>query len=571
MKTFLQNHKINRPLFSILISVMLGVLVYSVLNISIGGAVIITASFFGIVVVFFGKFYSLILIAFFILSIINNFIYYSIDINSQKFFTVRIVSIYKYSAEGEVYNRRVKLIGLENGIVSGEKCIVQGKFKKEFDMNKGIVGTIYVERTLGVKQDYIFKLKNINRVYYNKLKAIVGEEDSALISSTTLGFTKALTEEQNEDMAALGIIHVISVSGFHIALIFLVLDRLVSIKLSIPLCLLYVIITGASSPTMRAFFMILVLKLSKKLFKNYDGLSSLALSALILILYKPYFLFNIGFGLSYLATLGILIMYKPLLRTFYKIPKRVNEGVSICFAAQIFTIPYISLTLKQFSLNFLIGNIVVLPLFTPLVILGNIALLFLWNDSIFSLISKGFYPIILCIDGATKISKAVTVPNIYLGESFFYGYVFLLICFYMYYKGFKRFKILSYSVFFYMIIINYSFYPKIIISEEKWNRAVVVQYGLNKTLITNSDNQYFIENIKKKYEIYNTTILRDNMGIDLGKGTNLVIRKDLKEVYIVLSKNKDNNTKPLYYDIITMRNNNNIFRIINGGIFTSNF
>lgn len=61
------------------------------------------------------------------------------------------------------------------------------------------------------------------------------------------------------------------------------------------------------------------------------------------------------------------------------------------------------------------------------------------------------------------------------------------------------------------------------------------------------------------------------MGIDLGKGTNLVIRKDLKEVYIVLSKNKDNNTKPLYYDIITMRNNNNIFRIINGGIFTSNF
>lgn len=550
---------------------MLGVLVYSVSNISIGGAVIITASFFGIVIVFYDKFYSVILIAFFTLSIINNFIYYSIDINSQKLFTVRIISIYKYSAEGDVYGRRVKLIGLENSIISGEKCIIQGYFKKEIDMNKGIVGTIYVERTLGVKQDYIFKLKNISRMYYNKLKAVVGEKDSALISSTTLGFTEALTEEQNADMAALGIVHVISVSGFHIALIFLILDKLVSVKLSIPLCLLYVIVTGASSPTMRAFFMILVLKLSKKFFKNHDGLSALALTALMLILYKPYFLFHIGFGLSYLATLGILIMYKPLLRIFHKFPKRINEGVSVCFAAQIFTIPYISLTLKQFSLNFLIGNIVVLPLFTPLVILGNIALLFLWNDIIFSVISKGFYPIILSIDGAMKISKVLTVPNVYLGESFFYGYLFVLICFYMYYKGFKRFKSLSYSIFVYMIIINYSFYPKVTISQEKWNRAVLVEYGLNKTLITNSDNQYFIENTKKQYEVYNTIKLRDDMGIDLGEDTNLVIKKDLKEAYIVVSKNKDNNTKSSYYDIITMGNKNNIFRVINGKIFTSNF
>lgn len=550
---------------------MLGVLVYSLSNISIGGAVIITASFFGIVITFFDVFYSIILVAFFTLSIINNFIYYSIDTNSQKIFVVRITSVYKYCAEGEVYGRKVKLIGLENSIVSGEKCTIQGPFKKEIDMNKGIIGTIYVERTLGVKRDYIFKLKNISRMYYSKLKAIVGKEDSALISSTTLGFTEALTEEQNEEMAALGIIHVISVSGFHIALIFFILDKLVSVKFSIPLSLLYVLVTGASSPTIRAFFMILVLKLSQRFFKNYDGLSSLALSALILILYRPYLLFNIGFGLSYLATLGILIMYKPLLRTLHKLPKRINEGVSVCFAAQIFTIPYISLTLKQFSLNFLIGNIIALPLFTPLVILGNVALLFLWNDVIFSVISKGFYPIILSIKGAMKISKVLTVPNVYLGESFFYGYLFLLICFYMYYKGFKRFKSLSYSIFVYMIIINYSFYPKVTISQEKWNRAVIVEYGLNKTLITNSDNQYFIENTKKQYEVYNTIILRDDIGIALSEETNLVFKKDLKEAYIVISKNKDNKTKSSYYDIITMGNKNNIFRIVNGRIFTSNF
>ena len=571
MKTFHQKHKINRPLFSILISVMLGVLVYSVSNISIGGAVMITASFFGIIIVFFDKYYSIILIIFFVLSIINNFIYYNIDINNQKIFTVRITSIYKYSAEGKVYGRRVNLIGLDNKIVSGEQCIIQGRFKKEIDIDKGIIGSIYVERTLGVNQDYIFKLKNISRIYYSKLKNIVGEEDSALISSTTLGFTKALTKEQSENMVDLGIVHVISVSGFHIALIFLILDRLISIKLSIPLCLLYVMITGASSPTVRAFFMILVLKLSKKFFKNYDGLSSLALSALILILYRPYFLFDIGFGLSYLATLGILIMYKPFLRVFYKLPKRINEGISICFAAQAFTTPYISVTLKQFSLNFLIGNIVVLPLFTPLVILGNIALLFLWNDIIFSLISKGFYPIMLCIDGAVKILKSVTIPNVYLGESFFYGYLFLLICFYMYYKGFKRFRILSYSVIVYMIVINYSFYPKITVFQEKWNRAMVVECGFSRTVITNSNNQYFIENIKKQYEIYDIKVLGDNIGVNLGKETKLVIRKDLKEAYIVFTKNKDNNTKSSYYDIITMGNKKSTFRVINGEIFTSNF
>lgn len=571
MKIFRQDQKLNRPLFSILISVMIGVLVYSVSNISLVGAVIITASFFTVCITIFNKYYIIILMAFFILSIINNYIYYGIDIHNQKVFTIRVISIYKYSGEAEVAGRRIKLIGLTNGILPGEKCIVEGSFKKELDMDKGVIGTIYVERILGVKQDYIFKLKNISRIYYEKLKSVVGKDDSALISSTTLGFTEALTEEQNQDMVTLGIIHVISVSGFHIALIFLILDKFFSIKLSIPLCLLYVIITGASSPTIRAFFMILVLKLSKKLFKNYDALSSLALSALILILYKPYFLFDIGFGLSYLATLGILVMYKPFLRVFYKLPKKVNEGLSICFSAQIFTIPYISLTLKNFSLNFLIGNIIVLPLFNPLVILGNIALVFLWNDIIFSLISKGFYPIMLCIDGAIKISKAVAIPNIYLGESFFYGYLFLLICFYMYYKGFKRFKILAYSVMFYMIIINYSFYPKVSISQEKWDTAVVVEYGFNKTLITNSKNQYFIDTIKKQYGIYDLRVLSDNMGMDLGKGVKLVISRELKEAYIMSTENKDNNTKSSYYDIITMGNNNNVFRVINGRLFTSSF
>lgn len=564
--------KLNRPIVSILFSVIIGIFVYSVSNKSLLGAVIIAASFLILSIIFFSKEYIFILILFFLISMINTFVYFNLDLKKQKAFTVRVIAKNKSYSLGNVSGRRVKIEGLEERIESGEKCVVNGIFKKKTDFDKGIIGTIYVDSTLGEQKDFIFRLKNISKDYFEKLKCEVGDEDSALISSTTLGYTEALTKEQNNDMVRLGIVHVISVSGFHIALIFLILEKFVPLKFSIGISFIYVLLTGASPPTMRAFFMILVLKLSKRLFKNYDGITAVSLSALLLILYKPYNLFDIGFVLSHLATFGIVSMYKPFLRVFYRLPKKLNESISICFAAQIFTVPYLALTIKDFSLNFLLGNIVVLPLFTPLIIVGNIDLVFMWNDFLFALISKSFYPIMLCIKGALRVTEGISIGNIYLNESFFYGYSIILMCFYMYSKGFKNFKKLSYLVLIYMIVSNYSFYTKITICEEKWNKGIVVEKGFERVLITNCSNEYFINKIKKQYCIYNVEQIKFDYGMKLSGNEKLMVNKALKEAYIIFTENKDNNTKPIYYDIIGMNEEGkNIIRIINGKLFTSDF
>lgn len=59
--------------------------------------------------------------------------------------------------------------------------------------------------------------------------------------------------------------------------------------------------------------MIIILKLSKKVFRKYDSLSSISLAAIIILLNKPYYILDIGFMLSFLSTLGILLYNKKYL------------------------------------------------------------------------------------------------------------------------------------------------------------------------------------------------------------------------------------------------------------------
>ncbi|SHI38459.1 competence protein ComEC [Clostridium cavendishii DSM 21758] len=555
-----------RPILPMLLACVIGVLTYSFSNINLQGAVLIAASFLAVSILFFSKQYIIISLLFFLISFFNSYFYYNLNVKSYKFFEVRVSSVSKTYGVGELSSRKVKLDGLKDSVKPSEVIKVRGVFKKEKDIDRGIVGTLYIDEVLNIKEDYIFKLNNIRRLYFEKLKLILGEEDSALVSSTTLGYTEALTKEQNFDMGRLGIIHVVSVSGFHIALIFLILDRFLKLRYSIPISFVYVLITGATAPTIRAFFMILVLKFSKKVFKNYDGITALSFSALLLILYKPYNAFDIGFMLSHLSTLGIILMYKPFLRFLHKLPRRFNEGISVCLAAQTFSIPYLALTIKDFSINFLIGNVLVLPIFTPLVVLGNIALLFMWNDLIFSLICKVLYINMLVIKGALKITEGISIPNIYLTNIFFYGYVFIIICFYMYKKGFEKFYKIAFGMMFTILIISYGFFPKITVYNEKRNRAIILERGFGKEMITVSKNEYFINKVKKQYAIYDVYKIKEDYGVKI-KDINILIDKNTKKCYIKTSKNND--TKLIDCDIIG--SDEKVIRIINGRIITSEF
>src|SRR5699024_912741 len=132
------------------------------------------------------------------------------------------------------------------------------------------------------------------------------------------------------------------------------------------------IFTGAAVSTIRSYIMLLCLSLAVPLRRNYNPLAGLSLAGIILILYKPYSIFEVGFQLSFLSTLGIILFNKRFNKAFYKLPKTVREGVAISLASQVFTFPFLILYFREFSLGFLAGNLILIPLMNAVVILGNL-------------------------------------------------------------------------------------------------------------------------------------------------------------------------------------------------------
>ena len=153
-------------------------------------------------------------------------------------------------------------------------------------------------------------------------------------------------------MKNLGISHIISISGMHLALVYSILRKVFGVKLSLIIAFIYVLFTGAPASAIRAYIMILILNLGIVFKRNYSSLAAISLAGIILLLIKPYEIYDLGFIFSFLATLGIILFNKKLNKMLYKLPNSLRNTVAISISAQIFTFPIILLYFNEISLNF---------------------------------------------------------------------------------------------------------------------------------------------------------------------------------------------------------------------------
>jgi competence protein ComEC len=173
------------------------------------------------------------------------------------------------------------------------------------------------------------------------------------------------------------VVHIIAISGMHLALIYGLLvwlfDKIPLINKStitqvilILACLwIFSLLTGAAASVLRSAVMFTFIAVGKKLSKQSSIYNSLAGSALVMLCYNPYFLWDVGFQLSYLAVVGIIIFQKAIYNWFYIKNKLLNEIwklMAISLAAQVLTFPICIYYFHQFPNLFLITNIVAVPL-----------------------------------------------------------------------------------------------------------------------------------------------------------------------------------------------------------------
>lgn len=532
----------------IFISFIISTYVYTVYYENKGLAIFVASCFF--IILYFkikGKL-TLIILLFFIIPIINNLNYYNFNIKNQE--EVRVISLNNYGAVGKVQKRKIYLSGNLKGLEAGDKIKVAGEFAKEVNREKGILGNYNVTNYKILDKDFIKNIYEIRKNIFYNIKNKLGYRRAAIITSISFGYTDYLDNEDEENMRNLGILHAVSVSGLHMVLVYSVLKKIFGEKLSPLIAGIYVIFTGGALSTIRAYIMMVISSFSIIFRKNYNPLAGLSLAGIILLLYEPFAIFSLGFQLSFVATLGIILFNEEINRKLYKLPKYLRESISICISAQILTFPILAISFKEFSLGFFLGNIILIPLINGVVILGNLIALVFKIDFIFNYLVYLSYYVTLAIDLITEKLIVITPSMLYINKLIYIGYILILIGSYFYNKGYKKFVYFPLFIIIFIIPIIYSPYPKFEYFKEGF---IVISNKFDKKVIRLKES---LDNEKIKKLAFTKDILEDFNSININniyrlkkKGNNLLLKIKEKEYIIKISKDKISED----YDIINFR------------------
>jgi competence protein ComEC len=500
--------KSTKPLVFYGTALFIGCISYIAFNNSLLIGAVLAASFLIIILSTLDIKFSILIISFFILGIVSSYTYYNIDINSN-IIKVRLIKYNEYYSIGKFSGRNVLLKGNVNKNDEGFNLRIKGKFEANRDFTRGIIGTIYIDEKTRDKSDYISYITTFKKKLYDKFVNYLGTAKGALIMSLCFGESNYLSEPQKNDFKKLGVIHAISVSGFHMAIIYKLLEGIFGIGTSILVSFLYVLFTGAQPATLRAFLMIFALKMSKKVFKNYDALSALSLSGILILTIKPYYCLDLGFILSYLSTLGILLYYNKVRRALYTLPSMLNESISLTLSAQVYSMPYAAFTLENLSFGFIPGNVILLPLYSVLVLIGNIALIFYKIDFVFSILSKLLGLFMLILDGATYILLMITPAVVYLNIFESSCLLILILCYILVKRGVSQLKPVPLLVVALLLLNNYKVFPNIEYVDLGASDGVIIEYKNNRILISN-EGENIIGNIKAINDKFNFTKIIKN-------------------------------------------------------------
>lgn len=232
---------------------------------------------------------------------------------------------------------------------------------------------------------------------------IHNKANSFLVDSLILGYKNTIPENESNIWKSVGIGHVWSISGFHMTLvggwlfaIFYLIFRLfpyitkrIPAKYPAIICawfglLFYLCISGISVATVRAFLMTTLIFAATILGRGILSLRNAALAFLIIFLINPFYVMNAGFQLSFAAIFGLLWFFGDKKYKKQNFIKRclhiLHLSLMTAIVATVFTAPFIIAHFGYIPIYSLIGNLILLPVFSivimPLIAIGTICALF---------------------------------------------------------------------------------------------------------------------------------------------------------------------------------------------------
>jgi competence protein ComEC len=212
----------------------------------------------------------------------------------------------------------------------------------------------------------------------------------AVVAAMTLGDKSQLTKELRDIYAVSGASHILALSGLHLGIIYTLLSLLLSRRrwqvisqVVIIVCIwLFVFLVGMSASVVRSAVMITVYALLSLGHRDKMSVNTLAFAAIVMLLFNPKSLFDVGFQLSFMAVLAILLFY-PLFESVWsqqflfdhRLFRWLWTMLAVSCSAQIGAAPLIAYYFGRFSCYFLLTNLVVVPAATLILYLSLLVLL----------------------------------------------------------------------------------------------------------------------------------------------------------------------------------------------------
>ena len=316
-------------------------------------------------------------------------------------------------------------------------------------------------------------------------------------SALVLGYDNNIEPELRNAYTTTGALHILSVSGMHVGVIYMVLSALlVTLKrkaltriirgfILLSVVWFYALITGLSPAVLRSAVMLSFIIVGECGEREQNTINTLAASAFILLIIDPFQITNIGFQLSYLAVAGIVLI-EPLVRSIwnpkFKIVQLIWGLTTVSIAAQIASSPLSLYYFHQFPNYFVFTNYIAIPLSSIAIYVGMLTLItspFIWLSHQLALLFFGSVALLnYCIEFFSHLPYAsIKAIQLSLLETvFIYLFVFLL------YQAIKeKQKASLFSALCCFIIIGTSF----IVDHQKSNKQQMVTiYSIrNNTVI----------------------------------------------------------------------------------------
>ncbi|KNY25081.1 ComEC/Rec2 family competence protein [Pseudobacteroides cellulosolvens] len=269
----------------------------------------------------------------------------------------------------------------------------------------------------------------------NTVKLCLPKEQASLLNGMLIGYTQDMSEEMANAFSDAGLSHLTAVSGMNIAfivfpLLFVFKKMRLSQKLSnitiIGILIMFLFITGFSPSVARAVIMAVIILMGQLLKRETDIFTSISFAVILLLIYNPYTLFDIGFQLSFGATLSLVLFYKYLKGKldFKFLPSFISDILAATISAQMGVVLISAMYFNKISIISLLSNLLVVPLVEVLTILGIVMVIIgqisIVPAELLGLVCNSFLSFILYV---TKISSQIPFAVIKIATPSIPGFV----------------------------------------------------------------------------------------------------------------------------------------------------